>query len=39
MTFLLAVIGLVSAWEAHANLKEISLKLISVEDTQQGKPA
>ena len=39
MTFLLAIIGLVSAWEARANLKEISLKLISVKDAQQGKPA
>ena len=39
MTFLLAVVGIVSAWEAHANLKEISIKLISIDDTQQGKPA
>ena len=39
MTFLLAVIGLVSAWEAHANLKELSVKLISIKDAQQGKPA
>ena len=39
MTFLLAVIGLVSAWEAHANLKEISIKLIAIEDAQQDKPA
>ncbi len=39
MTFLLAVIGLVSAWEAHGNLKELSIKLISIEDAQQGKPA
>ncbi|TAL66446.1 MAG: hypothetical protein EPN84_00305 [Legionella sp.] len=37
MTFLLAVIGLVSAWEAHANLKELSIKLISIEDAEQGK--
>lgn len=39
MTFLLAVIGLVSAWEAHANLKELSVQFISVEDTQLGTPA
>lgn len=39
MTFLMAVIGLVSAWEAHANLKDLSIKLIAIEDTQQGKPA
>lgn len=38
MTFLLAVIGLVSAWEAHANLKELSIKLISIKDVQQGTP-
>ena len=39
MTFLMAVIGLTSAWEAHSNLKDLSIKFISVEDTQQGKPA
>lgn len=39
MTFLLAVIGLVSAWEAHTNLKDLSIKLISVKDAQQGTPA
>jgi hypothetical protein len=39
MTFLLAIIGLVSAWEAHANMKGLSIKLISIEDAQQGKPA
>lgn len=39
MTFLLAVVGLVSAWEAHANIKALSIKFISIEDTQQGKPA
>lgn len=39
MTFLLGVIGLVSAWEAHSNLKDLSIKLISIEDTEQEKPA
>lgn len=39
MTFLLGAVGLISAWEAHANLKEISIKLLSIEDVQQGKPA
>lgn len=38
MTFLLAVVALVSAWEAHANLKNLSIKLISIEDTYQGTP-
>lgn len=39
MTFLLAVVGLVSAWEAHANLKDLSIKLIGIEDVEQGKAA
>lgn len=39
MTFLLATIGLVSAWEANANLKNLSFKLIGIEDAQQGTPA
>jgi len=39
MTFLLTVIALISAWEAHANLKDLTIKLISLEDAQQGKPA
>lgn len=39
MTFLLAVIGLISAWEAHANLKDLSIKCISIDDVQQGKAA
>jgi uncharacterized protein (DUF58 family) len=39
MTFLLAVVGLVSAWEAHANLKNLSFKFLAVEDTEQGTPA
>lgn len=38
MTFILAIIGLVSAWEAHANLKDLTIKLISIKDTEQGKP-
>lgn len=39
MTFLLVIIGLVSAWEAHANLKNLSFTFINIEDTQQGIPA
>lgn len=39
MTFLLAIIGLVSAWEAHANLNDLSIKLVSVNDCQQGQAA
>jgi uncharacterized protein (DUF58 family) len=39
MTFLLAAIGLASAFEAHANLKNLSFKLIAIEDAQQGTPA
>lgn len=38
MTFLLGVIGLISAWEAHSNLKGLSIKLISIEDAEQDKP-
>lgn len=34
-TFLLAVAGLVSAWEAHFNLKGLSVKCLSVEDAYQ----
>jgi hypothetical protein len=39
MTFLLAVIGLFSAWETHANIKDLSIQFISMEDVQQGRPA
>jgi uncharacterized protein (DUF58 family) len=39
MTFLLAIIGMVSAWEAHENLKYLSFQLIAIEDAQQGTPA
>ena len=39
MTFLLAVIGLASAWETHANIKELSIKFIAIEDAEQGIPA
>lgn len=39
MTFLLAVVGLVSAWEAQANIKGLTIKLISIEDAPLGKPA
>nr|WP_106183946.1 hypothetical protein [Legionella pneumophila] len=38
MTFLLAIIGLISAWEAHTNLKGLSIKLVSVEDAYEGTP-
>jgi uncharacterized protein (DUF58 family) len=39
MTFILAIIGLISAWEAHANLKNLSFQFIAVDDAQQGTPA
>jgi uncharacterized protein (DUF58 family) len=39
MTFILAIIGLISAWEAHANLKNLAFQFIAVEDAQQGTPA
>jgi hypothetical protein len=39
MTFLLAIIGMISALEAHANLKNLSFKFIAIEDAQQGIPA
>jgi uncharacterized protein (DUF58 family) len=39
MTFILAIIGLISAWEAHANLKYLSFQFIAIEDAQQGTPA
>lgn len=39
MTFLLGVVGLVSAWEAHANLKDLSIQFIAIEDARQGAPA
>lgn len=39
MSFILAIVGFISAWEAHANLKGLSIKLVSVEDTYEGMPA
>jgi uncharacterized protein (DUF58 family) len=39
MTFLLAVIGLISILEAHANLKNLSFKFIVIKDSHQGTPA
>ncbi|BCZ97507.1 TPA: hypothetical protein RJX18_001049 [Legionella pneumophila] len=39
MSFILAIVGFISAWEAHANLKGLSIKLVSVEDTYEGTPA
>ncbi|MES2217991.1 MAG: hypothetical protein V4501_06235 [Pseudomonadota bacterium] len=38
MTFLLAIIGMISALEAHANLKDLSFKFIVIKDSQQGIP-
>lgn len=39
MTFLLVIVSLVSAWESHENLKNLSIKFISLDDAQQGTPA
>ncbi|MHB1946974.1 MAG: hypothetical protein ACYCQI_02525 [Gammaproteobacteria bacterium] len=39
MTFLLITIGLVSAWEAHANFNNLSFRFITIEDAEQGTPA
>lgn len=39
MTFLLVTIGLLSAFEAHANLKNLSFYLITIDDAQQETPA
>lgn len=39
MTFLLAIVGFISAWEAHNNLKGLAFQLISIDDTYQGTPA
>lgn len=39
MTFLLITVGLVSAWEAHANFNYLSFRLIAIEDAEQGTPA
>ncbi|MFO2978844.1 hypothetical protein SDB20_15390 [Legionella pneumophila serogroup 1] len=39
MSFILALVGFISAWEAHANFKGLSIKLVSVEDTYEGTPA
>jgi uncharacterized protein (DUF58 family) len=38
MTFILAIIGMVSACEAHGNLLNLSIKFIDAEDVQQGSP-
>lgn len=37
--FLLSIIGIVTTLESHANLKNLSIKCIAIEDTEQGKPA
>lgn len=39
MTFLLALIGLISAWETHTNLDGMSIQFVSIEDAQQGSAA
>jgi uncharacterized protein (DUF58 family) len=39
MTFLLAIIGLITILEAHANLKNLAVKFMVVKDSQQGTPA
>ncbi len=39
MTFMLAIIGMVSACEAHGNILNLSYKLIEVEDAEEGAPA
>ncbi len=39
MTFLLAVWGLISAWEAHSNLNNLSIRVVVVNETVQGMPA
>lgn len=39
MTFLLAIIGMASACEAHANILDLTFQFIAAEDAQQGKPA
>jgi uncharacterized protein (DUF58 family) len=39
MTFILAIMGLISAWEAHGNLKNLSFQFISIDDAQQETPA
>ncbi|WP_131782956.1 hypothetical protein [Legionella gresilensis] len=35
MVFLLSLIGMGSAWEAHANLKELGLKLLTIDDAEE----
>ena len=35
LTFLLAVVGMVSAWQAHFNLKGLSVNCLSIEDAHQ----
>jgi len=39
MVFLMALMGLGSAWQGQANLKGLTIKLLSIEDTYEGKPA
>jgi uncharacterized protein (DUF58 family) len=39
LTFILAIIGMVSACEAHGNILNLSIKLIDVEDSEAGRDA
>lgn len=38
LTFLLAIVGLMSAWEAHANLNQLQLRFLNLDDAECGKP-
>lgn len=39
MTFLLAIIGMVSAYEAHSNLLNLTFQFVTIEDVTQGTAA
>lgn len=39
LVFLLMVIGLMSMWESQRNLKGLSIRCLSIEDTEAGQPA
>lgn len=36
LTFLLAITGMISAWQAHANLKGLSISCLTIDDVHQG---
>ncbi|WP_419418598.1 hypothetical protein ACNVED_08515 [Legionella sp. D16C41] len=36
LVFLLALVGIGSAWEAHANFKGLGIKLLNIDDTEEG---